>query len=143
MLQSNVNTELGSLGVASSQELREVWEKLYRSPPPKGMSMKLMIRACAYQVQVKAWGGLKSSDRKALKAHGLGDGGERPVGDGNPLKGTRLVREYRGVSQVVDIVPGGYRWKNQTYASLSAVARAITGTKWNGLVFFGLKKRGG
>ena len=59
-----------------------------------------------------------------------------------PVAGTRLIREYRGVEQTVTVLADGYEWEGRPYRSLSAIARAITGTRWNGLVFFGLKRQG-
>ena len=58
-----------------------------------------------------------------------------------PIAGTRLIREYQGVEETVTVLRDGYEWRGQPYRSLSAIARAITGTRWNGLVFFGLKSR--
>ena len=73
------------------------------------------------------------------------DGGDRKKSriraDAMPIAGTRLVREWRGVEHVVTVTAGGFEWQGQPYKSLSAIARAITGTRWNGLVFFGLKNR--
>jgi len=56
-----------------------------------------------------------------------------------PMAGTRLIREYQGVEQVVTVLRDGFEWHGRPYQSLSAIARAITGTRWNGWVFFGLK----
>jgi hypothetical protein len=63
--------------------------------------------------------------------------------DAKPIAGTRLVREYRGVEHTVTVLADGYEWQGRPYQSLSAVARAITGTRWNGLTFFGLKHQRG
>ena len=59
-----------------------------------------------------------------------------------PVAGTRLVREYRGVGHTVTVLADGYEWEGRPYRSLSAIARAITGTRWNGLIFFGVKRQG-
>ena len=56
-----------------------------------------------------------------------------------PIAGTRLLREWQGVEHTVTVLAEGYEWQGRPYRSLSAIARAITGTRWNGLVFFGLK----
>lgn len=56
-----------------------------------------------------------------------------------PIAGTRLIREWQGVEHVVTVTNDGFEWQGQPYKSLSAIARAITGTRWNGWVFFGLK----
>ena len=61
--------------------------------------------------------------------------------DERPIAGTRLMREYQGVEHPVTVLQDGYEWQGRPYKSLSAIARAITGTRWNGLVFFGLKNR--
>jgi hypothetical protein len=60
-----------------------------------------------------------------------------------PITGTRLLREWQGVEHVVTVTSDGFEWKGRPYKSLSAIARAITGTRWNGWVFFGLKNRRG
>ncbi len=61
--------------------------------------------------------------------------------DAKPIAGTRLVREWQGTVQTVTVTAGGYEWQGRPYQSLSAVARAITGTRWNGWIFFGLKNQ--
>ena len=62
--------------------------------------------------------------------------------DARPVAGTRLIREYQGVEHTVTVLADGYEWQGRPYRSLSAIARAITGTRWNGLVFFGVKRQG-
>jgi len=63
--------------------------------------------------------------------------------DARPIAGTRLVREYHGVEHVVTVLPDGFEYDGRPYRSLSAIARSITGTRWNGLVFFGLRNQRG
>ena len=62
-------------------------------------------------------------------------------GSDQPIAGTRLLRAYQGMEHTVTVLQDGYEWQGRPYKSLSAIARAITGTRWNGLVFFGLKNR--
>jgi hypothetical protein len=73
------------------------------------------------------------------------DGGDiairRRRAEDRPIAGTKLIREYQGVLQHVTVLQDGYEWQGRPYKSLSGIARAITGTRWNGLVFFGLKNR--
>ena len=73
------------------------------------------------------------------------DGGNIAVrrvrGSDIPIAGTRLLREYQGVEYTVTVTTDGYEWQGRPYKSLSVIARAITGTRWNGLLFFGLKNR--
>jgi len=61
--------------------------------------------------------------------------------DLKPITGTKLIREWQGVEHTVTVLADGYEWQGRPYRSLSAVARAITGTRWNGWIFFGLKSR--
>jgi hypothetical protein len=60
--------------------------------------------------------------------------------DQRPITGTRLIREYQGVEHLVTVTRDGFDWQGRPYQSLSAIARAITGTRWNGWLFFGLRK---
>ena len=61
--------------------------------------------------------------------------------DDRPIAGTRLIREYQGVEHTVTVLHDGFEWEGRPYRSLSAIARAITGTRWNGWMFFGLKNQ--
>jgi len=65
--------------------------------------------------------------------------GRRRRSDDKPIAGTQLIREYQGVEHVVTVTRAGYDYQGRPYQSLSAIARAITGTRWNGRVFFGLR----
>jgi hypothetical protein len=95
-----------------------------------------------------AYGGLKPETVKRLRALAEElDGGDpirprQPAKD-RPVSGTRLIREWRGVEHHVTVRDDDYEYQGRPYKSLSAVARAITGTRWNGLVFFGLKSQRG
>ncbi len=98
----------------------------------------------AYRIQELAYGGLRPETRARLEALGEQlDGGNvvlrRVRADSRPLAGTRLVREHGGVEHVVTVLVDGFEWEGRPYRSLSAIARAITGTRWNGWTFFGLK----
>lgn len=62
--------------------------------------------------------------------------------DDKPIAGTRLIREYQGVEYTVTVMTEGYEWQGRPYRSLSAIARAITGTRWNGWTFFGIRRAG-
>ena len=94
----------------------------------------------AYRIQEEAFGGL---DRETVKLLDRLAGGGKPGALNRRLKaGTVLVREYQGERHTVTIVPGGFSWQDRTYLSLSAIAREITGTPWNGPRFFGLRVSG-
>ena len=91
-------------------------------------------------------GGLKPETVARLEALGEQlDGGKPQIRrvrqDDRPIAGTRLVREYQGVEHVVTVLADGFEWQGRPYRSLSAIARAITGTRWNGWTFFGLKNQ--
>ncbi len=121
-------------------DLTERWRQLYRTAPPKGISRPLLIRAVAYGMQVKHYGGLKPAVRRQLRK--VADGGSARavanVKSAGIAPGMRLIREWNGSSHVVEAVDGGFVWNGARYGSLSAVARAITGARWSGPRFFGL-----
>ncbi len=122
-------------------DLTERWRQLYRTAPPKGISRPLLIRAVAYGMQVKHYGGLKPAVRRQLRK--VADGGSAReaanVKSARIAPGMRLIREWNGSSHVVEAVDGGFVWNGARYGSLSAVARAITGARWSGPRFFGLE----
>ncbi|WP_395663050.1 DUF2924 domain-containing protein [Aestuariivirga sp.] len=101
-------------------------------------------RRLAYQIQQLAYGGLKPETVRRLEKLGEElDGGrvdvrKRPAND-RPISGTRLIRESQGVEHCVTVRDNDFEYRGRPYKSLSATARAITGTQWNGLAFFGLR----
>ncbi len=100
------------------------------------MTEGLLARGIAYEMQVRQLGGLTPPEMKALGALAQG----RPNPSPGPLKaGTRLYRSWRGVTQEVLVLESGFSWQGMNFASLSQVARAITGTRWSGPRFFGLQ----
>ncbi len=122
-----------SLGL---DRLRTLWRTMLRSSPPAALTKDLMARMIAWHIQEQALGGLDAATRTLLQ--GLARG-QKPEGRRRLKAGTVLVREYQGERHTVTVVPGGFVWREATYASLSNVARAITGTAWNGPRFFGLR----
>jgi hypothetical protein len=134
----DVVIEIGSLSELSRAELAVRWTSLFQTPPPKGIKRGLLERACAYYIQVEAFGGLGRSTRRAMLQGAVG----KPVQSqrhGRTLRsGTRLVREWRGIVYQVEISDGCFVYSGREFRSLSAVAKAITGTAWSGPRFFGL-----
>jgi len=120
------------------KELVKRWSKAYGAPPPKGIKRGLLERACAYHLQARQSGGLKPATRKALLAIAGGAPFERQTPRRELRQGARLVREWHGLTHQVEVTEAGFTWNGQSFASLSAVARAITGTHWSGPRFFGL-----
>jgi len=124
-----------SLGVDS---LRTLWRTTFRSSPPPAFSKDILARFLCWHIQEQAFGGLDPKTAKHLGELARGDRSraDRP----RRLKpGTVLLREYQGERHTVTVVAKGYVWREATYASLSIIARAITGTAWNGPRFFGLR----
>ena len=145
--QDGVLAQVAALRSMPTPELRKQWQKLFDIPPPR-YNRRFLESRLAYRIQELAYGGLKPAAVARLEALGEQlDGGNitvrRQRADDRPIAGTRLIREYQGVEHCVTVLQDGYEWQSRTYRSLSAVARAITGTRWNGLVFFGLKSRRG
>ena len=130
-------TRIRSLGIGA---LRQRWRTMFGAIPPKGLSKDILGRMIAYRIQEEAFGGL---DRDLVKLLDRLARGDKPNEMNRRLKpGTVLVREYQGERHTVTIVPDGFLWADKTYSSLSVIAQAITGTKWNGPRFFGLRMPG-
>ena len=124
-----------SLGIAA---LRARWRLMFGGSPPAGLSKDIIKRLMAYRIQEDAFGGLDRETKKLLDR--LARGGKARVELNRRLKpGAVLVREYQGTRHTVTVVPKGFSWQGETYTSLSTIARAITGTAWNGPRFFGLR----
>lgn len=113
---------------------------MFGAVPPKALTKDILGRMIAYRIQEEAFGGL---DRDLVKLLDRLARGEKPSEMKRRLKpGTVLVREYQGERHTVTIVPDGFLWGDETYSSLSVIAQTITGTKWNGPRFFGLRMPG-
>ncbi len=133
--------EIDALADLPRAELAERWRTHYRTDPPKGISRRLFVRAIAYEMQAKRYGGLKPATDRRLRmiANGMANGDQGGRKTAPTLQsGARLVREWNGVNHVVEVIEGGYVWNGDRHQSLSAIARAITGARWSGPRFFGL-----
>jgi hypothetical protein len=140
---ADVLGRLAALKTAATPALREQWRALFGAEPPP-YNRRFLESRLAYRIQELAYGGLKPETLARLEALGEQlDGGKLTVrrmrGDDKPIAGTQLIRAYQGVEHVVTVTRAGYEYGGQPYQSLSAIARAITGTRWNGRVFFGLR----
>jgi hypothetical protein len=133
---------LAELESLEPPELRERWTRTFGRPAPRRMSRDLLLRALAYRVQEQAAGGLSKAARKRLAGLANPDANHgRPSMPTPRLKpGTRLVREWRGEVHQVAVLDDGFEHRGARYDSLSRIARAITGTRWSGPLFFGLRK---
>jgi hypothetical protein len=140
-----IPARLAALKSTPTKDLKDQWRELFDSEPPP-FNRRYLESRLAYRIQELAYGGLKPETIRRLERLGEElDGGDRKKSriraDFHPIAGTRLIREWQGVEHVVTVTVDGFEWQGRPYKSLSAIARAITGTRWNGWVFFGLKSR--
>ncbi|MEM9438199.1 MAG: DUF2924 domain-containing protein [Pseudomonadota bacterium] len=130
-----VFADIRDLEAMSRKDLLQLWQQVFGGPAPKGLSQSLLRRFLAFELQTRRQGVLSTKVQKALKK----DGGAEPKAQTAALKpGGRLLREWNGTTHVVDVTKDGFIWKGETWRSLSAIAREITGAHWSGPRFFGL-----
>lgn len=140
-----VLAKLAALKTTPIPKLKEQWRELFDTEPPP-YNRRFLEHRLAYRIQELAYGGLKPETVERLEALAEDlDGGDptrrrQPAKD-RPIAGTRLVRGWQGVEHCVTVRDDDFEYQGRPYKSLSAVARAITGTRWNGLIFFGLKNQ--
>ena len=144
-MADSVLAQLSALKTAPVGALKQKWRDLFeREPPP--FNRKYLESRLAYRIQELAYGGLKPETIERLNA--LADELEGNTKIRNrqpqtrPIAGTRLIREWKGVEHCVTVRTDDFEYQGRPYKSLSAIARTITSTRWNGLVFFGLKSQG-
>ena len=135
--------ELAGLSALDRKELVEKWRSLYKTGPPVGSQNKFLLYAVAHRMQEKALGGLKPATRRFLeKAAQNNDASKQQLLPAISIKpGTRMLREWHGTTYEVIILESSIMCNGKHYRSLSEVARYITGTRWSGPLFFGLKKQ--
>ncbi len=146
-MSETVLARLAALKTTPTPELKAQWRTLFGKEPPP-FNRKYIESRLAYRIQELSFGGLKPETVARLEALGEQlDSGVVEVrkkrADDRPIAGTRLLREWRGTEHTVTVLHDSFEWQGRPYKSLSAVARAITGTRWNGPLFFGLKCPGG
>ena len=133
-----IELEIARIQELSLADLRMFWSQTFNKPAPKALSRDMLVRTLAWHIQEQAFGGHDRAILKILASYAKGvPGGARA----RRLKpGTEIVREYQGERHTVVITGEGYRWRDGDYPSLTAIARLITGTNWNGPRFFGLRE---
>lgn len=142
---ASVTAQLAALTTAPTPVLKAKWRELFGTEPPP-YNRRFLESRLAYRIQELTFGGLKPQTVTLLKELGKQfDSNQasirrRAVSD-RPIAGTRLIRDYQGVEHCVTVRRDDFEYQGRPYKSLSAIARAITGTRWNGLVFFGLKSQ--
>jgi hypothetical protein len=141
-MPDTVLAQLAALKAAPVADLKQKWRDLFdREPPP--YNRRFLEGRLAYRIQELAYGGLSEETVERLDA--LADELDckkprhRSSLDTRPIAGTRLIREWKDAEHCVTVRQENFEYQGRPYKSLSAIARHITGTRWNGLVFFGLK----
>ena len=134
--------ELGRLAGMDLPALAARWRRAFGRAAPPGLSRALLHRALAYRIQADVLGGLDRETARALDRlrPGAGTGEVILLPQPRTRPGTLLCREWQGAMHSVMVLEEGFAWNGLTFGSLSEVALAITGTKWNGPRFFGLRQ---
>jgi hypothetical protein len=142
-MSDTVLAQIAALKTRSTPELRDMWRELFDREPPV-LGRRYLEDRIAFRLQELHFGGL--SDRARRKLDALADQLEpkaaRRRDPGRPIAGTRLVREWRGVQHTVEVREHDFEYEGRRYRSLSAIAREIAGSRWNGWLFFGLRRNG-
>jgi hypothetical protein len=143
-MTDSVIAQVAALKTTPTPELKAKWRELFGAEPPP-YNRRFLESRLAYRIQELAYGGLKPETIERLEAIAEDlDGGDpdrrrRRAGQDRPIAGTRLIREWKGIEHCVTVRDEDFEYQGRPYKSLSAVARAISGTRWHGLIFFGLK----
>ena len=141
--EETLEAEIARLDGLGLQQLRQVWRQRL-GPPPQHISTELTRRRLAYELQVKVYGGLKPKTRRRLKQlykAFKADPHHAPSSSLGLKPGLLLTREWNGTEHCVTVLEKGFEYRDEEYGSLSQVARRITGSRWSGPAFFGLKRR--
>jgi len=141
-MPENVKDRLAVLPKMGNSQLYDLWKELFKQAPPRQVRRGLIIRILAYRIQEQAYGGLSPATRKRLGevARKFETNPNAELSGAPRIKpGTRLIRDWRGQSHRVTVLENGYEYAGKRYASLSQIARLITGTRWSGPLFFGLR----
>lgn len=141
MLNQALESEITYLAKRPIHDLRALWQSYFSEPAPRFNKVTLANRL-AYRMQELEYGSLSPATLKLLRQASDDQilAQKRPNKTIRPVAGTRLVREYNGTEHHVTVLAKGFEYQGQVYKSLSGIARAITGTNWNGNLFFGLKR---
>jgi hypothetical protein len=139
-----LEAEIARLPDLGLDELRARWKAHFGYPAPKSLRRNFLARAVAYQMQVEAYGGLSEATKRRLReiAAAVRRGDANAAGVGNRTRpGAQMIRQWKDKTHTVTALNDGFEWDGQVYKSLSAIAKAITGTNWNG--FAVCRKRSG
>jgi len=141
-MPDELTIQLDSLPRMGKDALSALWRQLFQTAPPAHLRRQLMVRILAYRIQEQALRGLSPGARQRLRlmARALQTDPAAEISAAPAFKpGTRLIRQWQNQTHVVTVKERGYEYQGFLYRSLSEVARLITGTRWSGPLFFGLK----
>jgi hypothetical protein len=133
--------DVRALADLNIEGLRDEWRRRFRAPPPALRAPDLMRRMLADRIQTEALGRDEALERRLnvlVRGYGRGEKPRAPRPVFRP--GTVLEREHQGRTHRVEVLDQGFSWEGRTHKSLSVIARAITGVRWNGPRFFGLRE---
>jgi hypothetical protein len=137
-----LSQRLTTLPKLSKAALRELWKELFFASPPPQLRRHLTIPILAYRLQEKAFGSLTAANRGRLRqlARAFETNSNSTVSSIPSIRpGTRLVRQWGDQVHLVNVEANAYEYQGARYQSLSEIARLITGTRWSGPLFFGIK----
>ncbi len=142
----SVMAQVAALPDKPTGELKRMWQDLFETKAPP-YNRSFLIKRLSYRLQELAFGGLSEKTEERLDAMANDPDCADPArmkrkSEFHPIAGTRLIREWKGVEHQVTVLDDGFEYQGCKYKSLSVIARTITGTRWSGPVFFGLKKPG-
>ena len=142
-MNNSVLAQLAALPGKTTPELKQLWRELYDRDAPS-FNRDFLIKRLAYRIQELAYGGLSARaeaklDRLIAEEEARLNGKLPKRSRDRPIAGTRLIREWKGMEHAVTVLADRYEYQGRPYKSLSAIACAITGTRWNGPLFFAVR----
>jgi hypothetical protein len=144
LTEKDLELEIARLRGLELRALRAVWEKHHGTTVPSTLRREMLVRSILWQMQAKVFGGLKPATRKYLLEVAEATHSKTSIAPTPPVRirpGTKLIRVWQNQTHTVTALDEGFTWQGKRYRSLSQIARSITGTRWNGLVFFGVKPK--
>ena len=145
-MNTSVLAQVAALKGMETTALKKMWRDLFDAEPPP-YNKRFLVNRLSYRLQELAYCGLSEETQARLEALASDETyadreQTRKRNVERLVAGTRLIREWQGVEHQVTVLEDGFEYQGRRYKSLSAAARAITGTRWNGPLFFGLRKHG-
>lgn len=144
-MSETLEVEIAALPKMNLAQLQAKWRRVLKQAPPPHIRKQLLVPLLAYKLQEQAYGGLKPEVKRRLRELAASfhrDSKKTAAQRRDPLRikpGTRLIRQWEGQTHHVTVGEVGFEYNGERYKSLSVIARLITGTRWSGPLFFGLK----